>query len=129
MALNHRIARSYRSSLETFNKDRRGGGRPSHLNRYRSSMEAQMCGRRQDARFRAGHRGDARSKHSDEGACCSVGVGHELSCSKAGQRQSMGWLQLGLAPSARSLEPVARWMGSALLRALLWLVGSRWRLG
>jgi hypothetical protein len=35
---------------------------------------------------------------------------------------------LGLAPSARSLEPVERGMGSAALRAepLLWLVGSLW---
>ena len=28
----------------------------------------------------------------------------------------MGWLRLGLAPSARSLEPVVGWMGSTPLR-------------
>ena len=38
---------------------------------------------------------------------------------------------MGVAPSARSLEPVERRMGSAALRAeqLLWLVGSLWWLG
>src|SRR6516225_4978438 len=88
-----------------------------------------MCGRRQDARFRVGRRLDARSKYSDDGACCSVGVEHEASRSSAEQRQSMGWLRLGVAPSARSLEPVVGWMGSTPLRVLLWLVGSLWWLG
>ena len=86
-----------------------------------------MCGRRQDARFRVGRRLDARSKHSDDAAC--VGVEHEASRSSAEQRQSKGWLRLGLAPSARSLEPVVGWMGSTPLRVLLWLAESLWWLG
>ena len=63
------------------------------------------------------------------GHAALLGVENEASRSSAEQRQSMGWLRLGLAPSARSLEPVARRMGSAPLRALLWLVGSLWWLG
>ena len=36
---------------------------------------------------------------------------------------------MGLAPSARSLEPVVGWMGSTPLRVLLWLAGTLWWLG
>jgi hypothetical protein len=48
-----------------------------------------------------------------------------------GNVQVWGGCGLGVAPSARSLEPVERRMGSAALRTgpLLWLVGSLWWLG
>jgi hypothetical protein len=84
----------------------------------------------------------ARSERPGSGARCSSGIEHGTSKdgSDAGDRESVGWLRLGLAPRTRSLEPEERWMGSAALRArqsrrvasVRWLGGSvpwLWRLG
>jgi hypothetical protein len=84
----------------------------------------------------------ARSERPSSGARCSTGIEHGTSEGGSGaeDRESVGWLRLGLAPRTRSLEPVERWMGSAALRArpsrrvasIRWLVGSPprlWRLG
>src|SRR3989442_1639856 len=45
------------------------------------------------------------------GERCSTGIEHGTSKdgSDAGDRESVGWLRLGLAPRTRSLEPVERW--------------------
>jgi hypothetical protein len=48
---------------------------------------------------------------------CSFGVEHEATRSSGRHRLSVGRLRLGLAPSARPLEPVEGWMGSPALRA------------
>ena len=81
---------------------------------------AQMCERKpKDAHSWFCRGGDACSDRADRGACSSAGVGHGTTQDgpSARRRPSVGWLWLGLAPSARSLEPVERGMGSPALRA------------
>jgi hypothetical protein len=52
-------------------------------------------------------------------ARCSAGFEHGATCDRCSSRHrpGMGWLWLGLASGARTLEPVERRMGSTALRA------------
>jgi hypothetical protein len=101
-----------------------------------------ICWRSKNARSWIARGWSVRSERPGSGERCSTGIEHGTSKdgSDAGDRESVGWLRLGLAPRTRSLEPVERWMGSAALRArpsrrvasIRWLVGSApwlWRLG
>jgi hypothetical protein len=77
-----------------------------------------MRGRRsKDARSRISRGRRGRSDYPDSGACSAACDAHGAIRPGARHRPSMGWLWLGLAPGARSLEPVERGMGSAALRA------------
>src|SRR5216683_6177160 len=85
-----------------------------------------MRGRRsKDARSRISRGRRGRSDYPDSGACSAACDAHGAVRPGARHRPSMGWLWLGLAPGARSLEPVERGMGSAALRAKPLLRGPR----
>jgi hypothetical protein len=63
--------------------------------------------------------GAARTDGANSGPCCTSGIEYGTSGGgdKRRDRPSMGRLRSGLASRLRPLEPVARGMGSAALRA------------